>query len=142
MGKMNVGRVVLGGIAAGVVINIWEGIMRGVVFQERGAEIMAALGKPAAISAKQVIAFNVWGFVVGILTVWLYAAIRPRLGAGPKTAIVAGLFVWALVFALGVMPVVFTHLLPVDFGAITVCGEAVMMLIAGLVGGALYKEAA
>jgi len=99
---------------------------------------MAALGKPAEASMEQIVAFNVWGLVVGLLTVWLYAALCPRLGAGPKTAVIAGLFVWALVFALGVMPIVFTHLVPVGFGAITI----VMMLIAGLAGGALYKESA
>ena len=29
--------------------------------------------------------FTVWGFLVGIFAVWLYAAIRPRYGAGAKT---------------------------------------------------------
>jgi hypothetical protein len=138
MGSLNLGRVVLGGIVAGIVIDVWEGIMRGIVFQERGAEVMASLGRPAEVSTNQLIAFNAWGLVVGVLTIWLYAAARPRLG--PKTAVIAGLFVWALVFALGVMPIVFTHLLPVNFAAVTVCAEAVMMILAGLAGGALYKE--
>ena len=142
MRNINFGRVVLGGIAAGIVIDLWEGIMRGVIFQERGAEVMASLGRSAEVSAKQLVAFNVWGLIVGLFTVSLYAAVRPRFGAGPKTAIMAGLFVWALVLALGVMPVVFTHLLPVNFAAVTVCAEAVMMIIAGLAGGALYKEPA
>jgi hypothetical protein len=35
-------------------------------------------------------------FVLGILAVWTYAAIRPRFGAGPKTALSAGLAVWAM----------------------------------------------
>jgi hypothetical protein len=35
-------------------------------------------------------------FVIGVAAVWLYAAIRPRYGAGPRTAIVAGLAVWVL----------------------------------------------
>jgi hypothetical protein len=140
MGRMNLGRVLLGGIVAGIVIDLWEGVMRGVIFQSRGAELMALLGKSADVSPKQLIAFNVWGIVVGILTIWLYAAIRPRLGPGPKTAVIAGLFAWLLVFAFGVMPIVFTHILPVDFAMITVSAEAVMMIIAGLAGGALYKE--
>lgn len=142
MSNINFGRVILGGIVSGIVIDVWEGVMRGVIFQERGADVMASLGRPAGVSVKQLVAFNVWGLVVGVLTVWLYAAVRPRLGVGPKTAILAGLFVWALVFALGVMPIVFTHLLPVNFAAATVCAEAVMMIIAGLAGGALYKEPA
>lgn len=36
MGKINLGRVVLGGVVAAIVIDVWEGIMRGVVLRERG----------------------------------------------------------------------------------------------------------
>jgi len=141
MGKINVGRVLLGGIVAGIVIDIWEGVMRGVILQARGAAVMASLGRNGGVSTKQLIAFNVYGLVIGIAAIWLYAAIRPRLGAGPKTAVLAGLFVWATIFALGAMPPVFSHLFPVDLAFITACGELVMMVIAGLIGGALYKEA-
>jgi hypothetical protein len=38
--------------------------------------------------------FVLWGFLVGIFAVWLYAAIRPRYGDGPKTALCAGAVVW------------------------------------------------
>jgi hypothetical protein len=37
-------------------------------------------------------------FALGLLAVRTYAAIRPRFGAGPKTAIRAGLAVWAMSF--------------------------------------------
>jgi hypothetical protein len=140
MGRMNLGRVVLGGIAAGIVLDISEGVMRGMLLRDQGADMMARLGLPSAVTTKQLVAFNLWGLVVGVLTILLYAGIRPRMGAGPKTAIIAGLFVWALVFALGAMPFVFTHVLPVGFAVMTACAEGVMMIFAGLVGGALYKE--
>jgi hypothetical protein len=42
---------------------------------------MTALGKSGTMSIKQIIAFNVWGLVAGILMVWLCAAMRPRLSA-------------------------------------------------------------
>jgi hypothetical protein len=35
-------------------------------------------------------------FVLGIASVWLYAAIRPRYGAGLGTAVIAGLAVWTM----------------------------------------------
>ncbi|HEV2386078.1 MAG TPA: hypothetical protein VGS20_02375 [Candidatus Acidoferrales bacterium] len=142
MGKINLGRVVAGGIVAGIVIDIWEGVMRGMVLRQQGMEVMAALGKPSNFTPKQLVAFNLLGLAVGILTIWLYAAIRPRFGAGPKTALVAGLFAWALVYVLGAMPVVFGHLFPKNLATIAACGELVMMLIAGVAGAALYKEAA
>ncbi|HUJ32200.1 MAG TPA: hypothetical protein VLY23_13030 [Candidatus Acidoferrum sp.] len=141
MGKINLGRVILGGIVAGIIIDIWEGVMRGVLLQEQAAKVMAALGRTNVVSTKQLIALNIYGLVIGILAIWVYAAIRPRFGAGPKTALLAGLAVWALVFALGAMPPVFMHLVPVNLALMASCAEAVMMLIAGVAGAALYKEA-
>jgi hypothetical protein len=35
---------------------------------------------------------------LGILSVWLYAAIRPRYGAGPTTSVIAGFAVWLVTF--------------------------------------------
>jgi hypothetical protein len=140
MGKINLGRIILGGLAAGVVINICEGVMNGVVFQKQWAEIMVGLGKSPDMSVKQIVAFNAWGFAVGILTVWLYAAIRPRFGAGPKTAMCAGLVVWALAFGMATAIPVFLKIYRLDLSLMIVSLEIVEMLIAGLVGGALYKE--
>ena len=35
---------------------------------------------------------------MGLLLVWLYAAIRPRFGPGPRTATYAALVVWVCGF--------------------------------------------
>jgi hypothetical protein len=140
MGKMNMTRVILGGIAAGVIIDVFEGIMNGVVLQRQWAEVFVALGKSPDLSVKQILALNVWGLAVGILTVWLYAAIRPRYGAGPKTGVLAGLAVWALVFALATAVPVFFHIYPVNLSLTSVALEAVQMILAGLAGAAVYKE--
>ncbi len=140
MGKMNMTRVILGGIVAGIIIDVFEGIMNGVVLQRQWAEVFVALGKSPDLSVKQILALNVWGLAVGILTVWLYAAILPRYGAGPKTAICAGLAVWALVFALATAVPVFFHIYPVNLSIISVALEAVEMIVAGLAGAAVYKE--
>src|SRR5437667_4515115 len=43
--------------------------------------------------------FVIGGFVLGVLLVWLYAAIRPRFGPGPKTSLIAGLVLWFLAYA-------------------------------------------
>jgi len=89
-------RVILGGLLAGLVINMVEFITNGVVLRAAWGQAMQALGKPAQLSAGAIVIFNIWGFLVGIAAVWLYAAIRPRYGAGPKTAIRAGLVTWAV----------------------------------------------
>src|SRR5258708_34676853 len=101
MSKMKLSRVILGGVVAGLVIDVCEGILNGVILKQQWADAFAALGKASdALSVKQIVAFNVWGLAAGIITVWLYAGLRPRYGAGPRTAIFAGLTVWALAFAL------------------------------------------
>ena len=96
MAHTNRGRVILGGLLAGLVINIVEFITNGVVLREAWGQAMQALGKAAQLSVGGIVIFNIWGFLLGIAAVWLYAAIRPRYGAGPKSAIRAGLFTWAV----------------------------------------------
>jgi hypothetical protein len=84
--------------------------------------------------------FAVFHLIAGILAVWLYSAIRPRLGAGPKTAVIAGLFVWifcglsfgATLGALGIFP---ARILVFD--SLT---TLVMFVAATLAGAWVYKE--
>jgi len=68
---------------------------------------ITALGRPADGSALSM--FTVWCFLVGIFAVWLYAAIRPRYGAEPKTA---GAAVWGLGYLLAAVTPIAFHLFP------------------------------
>jgi hypothetical protein len=141
MSKINLWRVILGGVVAGLVIDVCEGILNGVILKQQWADAFAALGKASdTMSVKQIVAFNLWGLAAGVITVWLYAGLRPRFGAGPRTAVFAGLTVWALAFALATAVPVFFHLYPVGLGLTAVALEAVEMILAGLAGGAIYKE--
>jgi hypothetical protein len=140
MTKINLGRVLLGGIVAGIVINIFEGILNGVVLTNQWVTVMTGLGKSGTMSIKQIVAFNVWGFATGIVMLWVYAAMRPRLGAGPKTAMCAGLVVWATAYVLGSAAPVFLHLFPVDLVATGLAVGLVETLIAGVAGAYFYKE--
>ena len=141
MTKINLSRVIFGGVVAGLVIDVCEGILNGVILKQQWADAFAALGKASdTMSVKQIVAFNLWGIAAGIITVWLYAGLRPRFGAGPRTAVLAGLTVWALAFALATAVPVFFHLYPVGLGLTAVALEAVEMILAGLAGGAIYKE--
>jgi len=140
MGKINLGRVILGGLVAGVVIDLMEGIMHGVIVANRDTEMLKNLNVPAGGSANEIIALNVWGFVLGILTVWLYAAIRPRMGAGPKTALCAGLFMWAATSLMGSAIPQIIGIYHIDMTATNVAYEFVMLAIAAVAGAAVYKE--
>jgi hypothetical protein len=142
MGKINLGRVILGGIAAGILIDLLEGILNGVLLQKQWIAVMTGLGKSSTMSVKQIVAFNLWGLAAGILMVWLYAGIRARFGAGPKTAMLAGLAVWFLADGLGLAGPVFLHIYQVGLAVEAVAYELVEMLVAGLVGAYLYREEA
>jgi hypothetical protein len=99
MGKMNMGRVLLGGLVAGLVLNVSEAVLHAGVLAADGAKLVEEWGR-LGLKVEMRPSLLVWligiTFVLGILAVWTYAAIRPRYGAGPKTALCAGLAVWAM----------------------------------------------
>ena len=140
MAHTNRGRVILGGLLAGLVINIVEYITNGVVLKEAWGQAMQALGKSADLSAGAIVTFNVWRFLLGIAAVWLYAAIRPRYGAGPNTAIRAGLATWAVAVFLANLGNYPLGLFPTRLLVISSVVALVEIVVATLVGAWLYRE--
>ena len=94
MGKINIARVLLGGIAAGIVGNVLAYLVDGLMLAPQWAAAMKTLGRPE-FSGNQFMALNLIGLLYGILVVGLYVLMRPHFGAGPKTAVYAGLGAWA-----------------------------------------------
>ena len=92
MGNINMGRVILGGLVAGLVLNIGEFLLNGVLLAEQMKTFMTQhnFTEPPNFIA---IAVGLT-FVLGIVIVLGYACIRPRFGPGVKTAIIAGVFAW------------------------------------------------
>lgn len=140
MGNINLGRVIAGGLVAGLVANVFDGVLNAVVLADRWSFVQQQMGHSAQFSVNQVILFNVLGFVTGILGVWVYSAVRPRFGAGPRTAILTGLLVWALFNAIPNLYMVTTAVLPRGLMGITILVGIVEYPVAMLAGAALYKE--
>lgn len=141
MGKINLGRVVGGGLLAGLLINISEFILNGVVFAEEMNAAMAALNKPP-VDNGMIVWFVLLGFGIGVMTVWLYAAIRPRFGPGVQTAICASLTVWGLGYLYPNLFIMIMNLFPTRLMVIATTWGLAEMLIAGVAGAWLYSEAA
>jgi hypothetical protein len=142
MGKINVGRVILGGIVAGIVADVLSFLVDGVLLGNQWNAGMSALGRPM-LAPSQWIWFDVFGLIGGIVTIWIYAAIRPRLGPGIKTAVCAGVAVWivgTLLPNLSFMGVtgLFAHQLMVG----TTVGAFFEVVLGAIAGAALYKESA
>ncbi len=140
MGKINWGRVVLGGLLAGVVLNVVDYVLYGVWLRPDFAATMQALGKPAGAMDSLVPLFVVVDFVYGIGLVWLYAAIRPRFGAGVKTAVIAGVAVWFFISLLRAISEAPMGLFAQRVYTLGTCVTLIEYAVAGAVGAYLYKE--
>lgn len=142
MGQINWGRVLLGGIVAGIIIDVGEFVLYGVVLGPEWRHAMAALGRPLQETVGNMVFYVLLGFPYGILAVWLYAAIRPRFGAGPTTALYAGFGVWLLGYLLPTLVWVPMELFPGRLVRIALLAGLVEVLVATLAGASLYKEQA
>jgi apolipoprotein N-acyltransferase len=133
------GRVLSGGLVAGLIINVGESILNVPLAGEELAQALAARNLPP-VGGGAIAYFVVMCFLLGILMVWLYAAVRPRLGPGPKTAVIVAVLAWFMTLlwsggaqvAMGIMPMRLTL-----FG---LAWGLVEFLAASLVGARLYRE--
>jgi len=89
MGNINITRMLLGGLFAGLVICFGEYVLGWLILGEQWAEVLTEAGT-GELGGGQIGSFAVVGLLYGIALIWIYAAIRPRFGPGPRTAIVAG----------------------------------------------------
>ncbi len=138
MGKINIIRVLLGGLLAGVVVNIFEFVTNGVVLASQWETSMKSLGHQMPRLAP--IAFIVWGFVIGIGAIWLYAVARPRFGPGPKTAAITGAGYWVFGYAAPNAGYGAMGLFPLRLLVIGTVVGLVEVIVASLLGAWLYKE--
>ena len=139
MGKINLKGVIVGGLVAGVVLNIVDFLLFGVVLKDQMAAMMQAMGKPP-MSNGMMLWFVFLDFLYGIYLVWLYAAIRPRFGAGPGTAIKAGLVSWV---AVGLFHALFEApmgMMPQNTMILITLVALVQQPLAAVVGARLYTE--
>jgi len=139
MGKINWGRVIAGGLLAGLVLNVFDFVIHGVLLADQWNAALAALGK-GEMSGSAIVWYVVFDFLLGIAAVWLYAAIRPRYGPGPKTAAWAGLFLWFVVGALFNLAQMPSGLWPGNLLVISAAVALVYVPLAAVAGAWAYKE--
>lgn len=138
---MNGGRVLLGGLVAGVLV-LASGVLlgHGVLGEEY---VRAFASHRAAPAGAGVIAKNTAiRLGLGFVAIFLYAAMRPRFGPGPRTALIAAVTVWLIAY----LPYTATL---VDFGILTGWRTPVSLAwtlaeisIGTLAGAAIYRERA
>ncbi|HEV8362982.1 MAG TPA: hypothetical protein VGQ52_05660 [Gemmatimonadaceae bacterium] len=139
---INTGKVITGGLAAGVVGNIIGylgfGMWLGPRFEAEATAVapsLAGRGMTSGAIATTVITT----FVIGILLVWLYAAMRPRFGPGMKTATYAALAVWVCGFVFHIDLLLMGLVTTATYVMASVVALVQVIASAG-VGAMLYKE--
>ena len=138
--KINFGRVLLGGLVAGLILNLGEYLLNDKVLATAMHDFFKKCGIPLPGATFIVIAVVIT-FVLGIVIVLGYAAIRPRFGPGPRAAIIAGLFAWFGVVVYGNVIALGLGIVPTNMFALVLGWEVVEYLLAALAGAWLYREA-
>jgi hypothetical protein len=139
---INTQKVLIGGIAAGVVMNVIDFISNKFILGARMAAESEAFkpGMTAAMMTTSVmVSYVVMDLVLGILLVWTYAAIRPRFGPGLKTAVYAAVLFWLLA---GIFLSGYLHMGMMTSGlwwSFAIVG-LVNFLLSAWVGARLYSE--
>jgi len=136
--KVNLARIILGGILAGTIINISEWVLHDVVMREEFRSHLGSLGRTNPEDVATVVWWNVWGYILGFTAVWLYAAIRPRYGPGVATALRAGFAAWILSCVL--MTITMANLRLFPFMPMAFLWSLFGDLIGTVAGAAVYKE--
>ena len=140
MSRINFGRVVIGGLVAGLIINFGEFILNGVLLLEQMNAAMAAINKPP-VDSRMIMLFVLIGFGLGFMLVWTYAAMRPRFGAGVKTAICSSMVVWGLAYLYPNLFMIIMNIFPRDMMVMVTVWGLIELIVAGIAGAAIYKEA-
>jgi hypothetical protein len=142
MGKIDWTRVLIGGLVAGVVINVLQFPAWALFVRRDLSAALDSLGRPLQETVGTTVLWVVMGFVLGILMIWLYAAIRPRYGAGPRTAAIAGVAAGILLLIPNIGWGSMLRLIPARVWAIDAVDTLVTSVVATLLGAWVYKEEA
>jgi hypothetical protein len=140
MSSINMGRVLAGGLVAGLLINVSEFVLNAIVLADDMTAAMAALNRPP-IDNRMIVWFVLLAFGIGIMAVWVYAAVRPRFGPGVQTALCASLVVWGLAYLYPNVSTIVLGLFPTRLMITATVWGLVEVLVAGVAGAWIYTEA-
>ncbi len=139
---INTQKVIVGGVAAGLAVGVVDYVVNGVLLAEQNDAALSALSPDLAADLAGgafIVGIVVVGLLMGIVVAWTYALLRPRYGAGVKTAVFAAAQLWCVITLM--------------FGAMTLAGlftwsyfalgsviTAAELLLGANVAGYLYAE--
>ena len=139
---INTQKVIVGGVAAGVVVGVVDYVLNGILLAEQNDAALSALSPDLAANMAGgafIVGVVVMALLMGIVVAWTYALLRPRYGPGPKTAVFAAMQLWCVITLMfGAMTL--TGLFTWSYFALGSVISAVELLVATNVAGYLYAE--
>ena len=145
MGKINYLRVLISGMTAAVVFIVTEFFVEGLAGILWGINETSLVLELFPQSLPGGLCFHFLNLLnllmVCILLIWLYAALRPRFDAGPKTALICAFFFW-LTELFFIMNLVNMNIFPWKLGLISLIFNAIELPVAALAGASIYQETA
>jgi hypothetical protein len=132
-------RVVVGGLAAGLIVNLSEFIVSGVLLRADWEKALLTLNRPLLSSTAEIVTLLAWGFLMGLAAVALYAHVSDRYGQGWKTACLAGLAVWVVGYLPGAMSGAALGLFPVKLAIDATLAGLIEIVVAAMAGAAICR---
>jgi hypothetical protein len=139
--RINWVRVLAGGVLAATIAFLSDGFLHERLLGADWKAVYAGLGISEPEHGSHGLAyFAVFELGRGLVSLFLYAAMRSHFGAGPKTAALAGVVAWIAFSVTGPAQFIplgfFSHALWVKAGAF----QLVTSVLATIAGAALYRE--
>jgi hypothetical protein len=129
---INIKRVTIGGLVAGLVIFAINGVINGAIpsapFQSQASGMADRIHAPAFPAALVLWLFMSW--LLGTGGVWAFASMAARLNSRNRTALQAGLLIWVAGKAAVALDFVALGLLPASI----IAGQLIVGLLSILVG--------
>ncbi len=139
MAGINIPRWLVGGITAGVVLWMLEGAAS--MFYMADMEAAMASHNLAMEMSGAILALSmIVSLIVGLTMIFFYAAIRPRFGPGPMTAVIVAVMYWIGGYAVSLLGYHMLGLFPPGMLAMWGILGLLEMIVAALAGAWLYQE--
>src|SRR5215213_30503 len=143
MAQINWGRLIVGTLIAAIIMFVTDGFIHEAIAKADWRAVYEGLGarepEPHGLS---MVYFAIFELGRGFTAMMFYVLMRAFFGAGPKTAILAGVVGWIAFTLTGPAQFIplgfFSNALWLKVGVI----QLIVSIIATIAGAALYKDAA
>ena len=143
MSQLNWSRIIIGGLVAAIILFLTDGFLHERLIGADWKAIYAGLGaNEPQHSSSGMAYFAIFELGRGLISILIYALMRPFFKPGPKTAVLAGIVTWLAFSVTG--PAQF---IPLKFYSNALWGKVaafqlITSIVAAIAGAAIYKDSA